>query len=34
MRSVKDAGLEGVVEDLIAEARAVDELMEIKKTDL
>ena len=34
MRSVKDAGLEEVVENLIAEARAVDELMEDRKTDL
>ena len=34
MRSVKDAGLEEVVENLIAEATAVDKLMEDRKTDL
>ena len=34
MRSVKDAGLEEVVQDLIAEARTVDELIEAKKTNL
>ena len=34
MHSVKDAGLEEVVQDLIAEARAVDELIETRKTGL
>lgn len=31
MRSVKDAGLEEVAQDLIAEARTVDDLIEIRK---
>ena len=34
MHSVKEAGMGDVVQDLIAEARAVDELIETRKTGL